>query len=96
MSSKYLDQLYDSTFDSVYEDLAEMAQEDPVWAIQKIRGVLKSLYVRQGNDWAGRGVVGDTGIDASIAAHESMLAELASRKELRDRNLQRSRYERQT
>jgi len=95
-SSKYLEQLYDSTFESVYEALADLARRDPMCAVQQIRGILKSLYVRQGNDWAGRGVVGDTGIDASIAAHESMLAELTARHELKDDTARRSRYERQT
>ncbi|GFO68613.1 hypothetical protein GMLC_21920 [Geomonas limicola] len=82
MCSKYLDELYDSTFESVYEALVEMVRKDPRWALQQIRGILKSLYVRQGNDWSGRGVVSDTGIDASIAAHESILADLASRPDL--------------
>lgn len=82
MCSNYLDELYDNTFESVYEALVELVRKDPRRALQQIRGILKSLYVRQGNDWTGRGVVGDTGIDASIAAHESVLADLASRPDL--------------
>ena len=74
---RYLDELYRSTFDADYEALLEEARKDPTEAEHHIRQLLKSLYVRQGNDWGGRGAVGDTRIDASIAAHESVLAELA-------------------
>jgi len=77
--TNYLERHYESTFESVYEALAEMARRNPKKAQHHIGQVLKSLYVLQGNDWSGRGIVGDTGIAASIAAHESMLAELAAR-----------------
>ena len=73
----YIDQRYDSTFESVYEALTEMARRDPDAARQKIRQTLKSLYVWQGNDWTGRGAVCDASINASIAAHEAILADLA-------------------
>ena len=77
--TNYIDRHYDSTFESVYEALAEMARSHPRKARHHIGQVLKSLYVLQGNDWSGRGIVSDTSIAASIAAHECMLAELAAR-----------------
>jgi len=76
----YLNELYDSTFQSVYDALVEMTRKDPIGAMHHIKQVLKGLYVWQGNNWTGRGVVGDASIDASIAAHESILAELADRR----------------
>ena len=32
--------------------------------------------MRQGNEWTGRGVIGNAGLNAAVAAHEAMLAEL--------------------
>jgi len=71
----YIDETYDETFCSVYADLAEMVRKDPDRARQTVRGILQGLYVRQGNNWTGRGPIGDAGLDASIAAHECILAE---------------------
>jgi len=53
-----------------------MVTRDPEGAEQAIRGILKGLYIRQGNDWTGRGEIGNAGLDASIAAYECILAEL--------------------
>jgi len=72
----YLDRLYDATFEAVYRELWEQARRDRAHAEESIRQTLKSLYVWQGNDWLGRGAVGDAPIDALIAAHECVLAEL--------------------
>jgi hypothetical protein len=74
----YLDKQYEDTFDSVYDSLKEMVRQDPDHAEQYVRGILKSLYIRQGNDWTGRGAIGDAGLGASIAAYESILAEFFS------------------
>ena len=77
----YIDEHYDDTFASVYGMLAERVRHSPVEAECHIRQTLRSLYVRQGNDWTGRGSVGNAGLGASIAAHEAILAELTcSRK----------------
>jgi hypothetical protein len=74
----YIEKRYDDTFDSVYDSLKEMVLKDPDHAEQYVRGILKSLYIRQGNDWTGRGAIGDAGLGASIAAYESILAEFFS------------------
>jgi len=74
----YLDQRYDDTFEAVFEGLSEMARMTPVNAERHIRQTLKCLYVRQGNDWTGRGDIGNAGLDASVAAHEAVLAELTA------------------
>lgn len=74
----YLDQRYDDTFEAVFEGLSEMARHMPDQAVLHIRQTLKSLYVRQGNDWTGRGAIGNAGLDASVAAHEAVLAQLVA------------------
>jgi hypothetical protein len=77
----YINERYDDTFESVYTMLSDLARRDRAAALRHIRQTLKSLYVRQGNDWTGRGAIGNAGLDASVAAHEAMLVELQSVKE---------------
>ncbi len=72
----FIDEHYDDTFAATYGFLVEMHKKNPDEAESQIRRTLKSLYVRQGNDWTGRGAAGNAGVDASIAAHEALLAEL--------------------
>jgi hypothetical protein len=72
----FIDEHYDDTFASTYRFLEEMLQKEPEGAESQIRRTLRSLYVRQGNDWTGRGAAGNAGVDATIAAHEALLAEL--------------------
>lgn len=76
--TSYIDDRYDATFELVHENLKEVVGKNPDGAEYIIRGFLKSLYVRQGNDWTGRGAIGNAGLDATIAAHESVLVELTS------------------
>ena len=71
--TEYIDERYQETFDSVYQTLWEMALQQPEETLAHIRQTLKSLYIRSGNDWTGRGAIGNAGLDASIAAHESVL-----------------------
>jgi len=75
-----IEELYDETFDSVYGALAGMIRQEPEQAEQRIRGILKNLYIRQGNDWTGRGAIGNAAMDASISAYESILHELTFSK----------------
>lgn len=75
----YIDERYADTFDSVYSVLHDLGEQNPEQATRQIRQTLKSLYIRQGNDWTGRGAIGNASLDASVAAHEAVLAELATR-----------------
>jgi hypothetical protein len=75
----YINERYDVAFESVHYSLVEMVKNDPVRAEHHIRGILRGLYVRQGNDWTGRGAIGNAGLDASIAAYECILAELTTK-----------------
>ena len=75
----YIEERYDGTFESVYWSLSKMVQQDHDRAERYIRGILKNLYIMQGNDWTGRGAIGNAGVDGSIAAYECILAELVPR-----------------
>lgn len=72
----YIDEHKDDTFDSVHRALTTMVQQDPDQAERHIRGILKDLYINQGLDWTGRGAICNAGLEASIAAHECILAEM--------------------
>ena len=76
----FIDNRYNEEFASVYNSLDKMVQQDRDRAEPYIRGILKNMYIRQGNDWTGRGAIGDAGLSASIAAYECILAELNHRR----------------
>jgi hypothetical protein len=60
---------------------AEQMEVDPQGTLQHVEGVLKSLYVRYGNDWTGRGIVGDSTQEAAIAGLEAVRVECITKIE---------------
>jgi len=58
---------------------AKQVEEDPHTALKQVEAMLKSLYIRYGNDWTGRGIVGDTKQEAEIAGLEAVRAECLER-----------------
>jgi hypothetical protein len=74
MSDAYLQELYDRIFDEEYTGLCRRRESDPVFSIEDLKRQLKDLYTAQGDDWLGRGDVGNTTYDATIAAWESFCA----------------------
>jgi hypothetical protein len=65
---------YQETFDTVYATAMDLIDKDKERGLAQIRGLLRSLYVRQGNDIDGRGHFGDSDLAATIAAYELVLA----------------------
>lgn len=49
--------------------------ENPVGLLEQLERELRSLYIRQGNDWTGRGEIGDAKLEATIAVLEAVRAE---------------------
>ena len=70
---------YKETFDTTYATAMDLIDKDKEKGIDQIRGLLRSLYVRQGNDIDGRGHFGDSDMNATIAAYELVLATLEGR-----------------
>jgi len=70
---------YQETFDTVYATAMDLLDKGREQGIAQIRGTLRSLYVRQGNDIDGRGHFGDSDLAATIAAYELVLAEQEGR-----------------
>lgn len=74
-STAWRDQAYRENFDRIHANLAYRRQNDPAFSLQEAEGVLKSLYTMEGNDWLGRGELGDVVMSAQIAAHEAFIHE---------------------
>ena len=69
------EQQYNQVFEAVCRRVQRRRQTDPDFTLERLRGVLETQYVYQGNDWVGRGAVANTTIAATIAAYEHLLAE---------------------
>jgi hypothetical protein len=67
--------LYQRTFDDEHRMLERRFAANPQSQLDEVRGQLKSLYISEGNDWEGRGVVGDITFSAMIAAFEAFIEE---------------------
>jgi hypothetical protein len=72
---EFLHQRQDEIVAGIQAFFAAQIRENPDATMKKVEGELESLYVRFGNDWTGRGVVGDTTQMATIAGLEAVRAE---------------------
>jgi hypothetical protein len=75
MSDSYLDDLYDRIFDQEFTGLARRRESDAAFSVEDLKRQLYVFYAAQGDDWLGRGDVGNTTYDATIAAWESFCAQ---------------------
>lgn len=57
---------------NTFNSFAEEIELDPQGTLRQVEGMLKSHYVRYGNDWTGRGIVGDSTQEAAIAGLEAV------------------------
>lgn len=65
---------FDEIFDQTMHHLKQLRAHDPGFNLEKLKGMLEAEYVNQGNDWAGRGEVGNISSEATIAAYQQYLA----------------------
>ena len=72
---EYLQQIYDDAFQNAYDSFTHRRRTDPLFTRRYMEGLLESLYVRQGDDWLGRGEVRDREQSAMISAAETILQE---------------------
>jgi hypothetical protein len=66
---------FNEIFDNVYATTKYRRFSDSSFTIEDLERLLQTLYVNDGNDQSGRGKVGDIISEATIAAHEQVLAE---------------------
>ena len=75
MNTNYVDAHKKIILDNLSGFFEEHLVKDPVGLLDQLERELRSLYVRQGNDWTGRGEIGDAKLEATIAVLEAMRAE---------------------
>jgi hypothetical protein len=73
-STEWQDKKYAETFESELRGLERRRAADPNCTIADVEGTLKHMYIMDGSDWLGRGVVQDAVMAATIAAYEHFIA----------------------
>ena len=79
-STEWRDKKYAETFEEELRGLERRRSSDPNCAIADLEGILKNLYIMDGADWGGRGVVQDATMAATIAAYEHFIASWRAEK----------------
>ena len=72
---EYLQEIFDDSYDNALAYFTLRRREDPAFDRAFLQGLLESLYVRQGNNWDGRGQAKDMSLSGMIAAAELVLAQ---------------------
>jgi hypothetical protein len=72
-TTENLEQTYQQTYDQEYRGLERRREHDPCCSIKDIEGILKNLYIWEGNNWDGRGETAQAGLAATIAAYEAFI-----------------------
>jgi hypothetical protein len=62
-------------FESALRGLERRRDSDPSFTLEDAESALTHFYILDGNDWLGRGELGDIISQATIAAHEHFIAE---------------------
>jgi len=60
-------------FESTLLGLENHRKSDPGFTPAEAQGTLDHLYISEGNDWLGRGELGDLVLSATIAAYEHFI-----------------------
>ena len=67
--------ILNSIFNNVYYNFNALKESDDSYSREDLKMQLQDLYIKQGNDWSGRGEAMDIAINAQIAAFEQILSE---------------------
>jgi hypothetical protein len=70
---EWREQAYEETLEGELEALAARRKIDPAFTIADAEGTLRHLYVHEGNDQIGRGLLQDVILGATIAAYEQFI-----------------------
>jgi hypothetical protein len=74
-TTAWIDEKYRKEYEEELTGLERRRKNDPSCTIEAVTGILKNLYIMDGNDWCGRGPVQDTSLQATIAAYEHFISE---------------------
>ncbi len=72
-STALFEERYRQVYDEELRGLERRCEHDPTCGVDELKGVLKALYVREGNDLEGRGQLQDAALSATIAAYEHFI-----------------------
>jgi len=85
MTEAWQEETYDTVFESTYRSLLTEIEKNPLIDAETIAGRLKYLYMKNGSDWTGRGIIGDITDSAIIAANERIYLELKAKEKQHDK-----------
>ncbi len=72
-TTENLELTYRQIYEQEYRGLERRRIHDPSCTLRDIEGILKNLYIWEGNNWDGRGETAQTGLSATIAAYEAFI-----------------------
>lgn len=75
-STAQFDERYRQIYEEELRGLERRCAHDPSCGVSELQGILKALYIREGNDIEGRGQLADAAMSATIAAYEHFIEEL--------------------
>ena len=75
------EQRFNEIFDQTIHHIERLMEHDDSFSLEKLKGMLEAEYTHQGNDWAGRGEVGNISSEATIAAYQQIIAQLERERE---------------
>lgn len=70
-----IDERYRQVFEEELTGLTRRRERDPSCTVADLRGILRNLYITEGNNWEGRSEILQAAISATIAAYEYFIAE---------------------
>ncbi|MGL4981503.1 MAG: hypothetical protein ACRC4W_01360 [Treponemataceae bacterium] len=74
-NQNWQEEKYRHVYEQELRGLCRRRDHDKNLCVKEIEGILKNLYISEGNDQEGRGAVGDIVCSATIAAHEFFIAD---------------------
>ena len=75
------EQGFNEIFYQTIHHIERLMEHDDSFSLEKLKGMLEAEYTHQGNDWAGRGEVGNISSEATIAAYQQIIAQLERERE---------------
>lgn len=81
---EFLNQKQDEILNGIQAFFAAQIRENPEYTKKQVERELESLYVRFGNDWTWRSIVGDTTQMATNAGLEAVRAECLANSDIKD------------
>jgi len=73
-SLEWRDRAYTEAYERTITGLEARRKAVPSFSLEDAEAQLKSLYVQEGNDWIGRGMLQDAVLAGTIAAYEYYIA----------------------